>query len=299
MSQNPDQIPDSASTVPMSDDKSGLPSPTLPAGSGTFSSPSSPGSGQQYSYNPYPLPPYVPYPYPPPSYTQPGNTVQNAQAYPVYKYPLPLRTSIKQLPRQYLRVLIRPSVATFEEEKQKAAWNIVWVQLVLNAVIGGLFGFAIYTYLLPTFFAQFQITKISIFDVKSLYEGMAVRGTLNGFFSTPIYAFIDWSVLYFVAKAFKGRGRFLEYIYCSTLFFVPLQFLSDLLSFIPVVGLFLTPAVIVYAIIITISMTRAVHRLSTIRASLAVLIIPTCAFLFLLVVATLVFLAAALIVSGH
>src|SRR5690348_14006544 len=44
--------------------------------------------------------------------------------------PLPLREAIKQLPRQYWKVLTRPGAATFAEEMGKAEWGIIWAQLL-------------------------------------------------------------------------------------------------------------------------------------------------------------------------
>src|SRR5436309_7161671 len=49
--------------------------------------------------------------------------------------PLPLAQAIQALPRQYFRVLTKPSVATFAEEMGKASWNIVWVQLIGLGII--------------------------------------------------------------------------------------------------------------------------------------------------------------------
>ena len=44
--------------------------------------------------------------------------------------PLPLAQANRALPRQYFRVLTKPSVVTFAKEMGKASWNMVWVQLI-------------------------------------------------------------------------------------------------------------------------------------------------------------------------
>src|SRR5215467_14082266 len=43
---------------------------------------------------------------------------------------VPLAEAIQQLPRQYIKVLTKPSAATFAEEMGKASWSIFWVQLL-------------------------------------------------------------------------------------------------------------------------------------------------------------------------
>ncbi len=55
--------------------------------------------------------------------------------------PLPLQEAIRELPGQYLRVITKPSTAVFAEEQGKAAWNIVWVQLIALAIITSLLVF--------------------------------------------------------------------------------------------------------------------------------------------------------------
>src|SRR6266849_6313508 len=49
--------------------------------------------------------------------------------------PLLLAEAIWQLPRQYLKVMCRPSARTFREELGKASWGIVLVQFYALVVI--------------------------------------------------------------------------------------------------------------------------------------------------------------------
>src|SRR6266496_1050109 len=96
-----------------------------------------PNSG--YDNPPYgtPQPPYSapqpPYgaPYPQPGYDYP----------PPQTAPLPLGEAIRQLPNQYIKVLTRPSAATFAEEQGKASWDIVWVQLIIYAIVAAVLGY--------------------------------------------------------------------------------------------------------------------------------------------------------------
>src|ERR1700680_1241285 len=65
----------------------------------------------------------------PPNYQQ--QNYGTAYGTPVVSVPLPLGEAVRQLPNQYIKVLTKPSILTFDQEKGKAAWNIVWVQLFI------------------------------------------------------------------------------------------------------------------------------------------------------------------------
>lgn len=295
MPTDPDQNSDPNATSLIPDETLNIISPSLPDESAYFEYSSSSSHGQTYPKYSYPSPFYLHYPYPPPSYLyNSGTRSPGGRSYPAYSYPLPLAMAIKQLPKQYLKVLTRPGVATFMQEKQKAAWNIISVQLAFLAIMGGLLGFTNYTFILPMILSQLNLSKIGGFDVANMYKGMALSGGFSGLISTPIAAFISWTIYYYIAKAFKGRGEFIEYIYCFTLYYIPIQIIGSLLIFgsllvfMPLVGLLLSFVVSLYIPILAIFMTMAVHRLSTGKAILAVLILPICG-IALVVVAALAF----------
>src|SRR5437588_5585054 len=48
---------------------------------------------------------------------------------------------ISQLPEQYINVITHPWTGVFIAEKRKADWDIVWIQLLANAIIAGVLGF--------------------------------------------------------------------------------------------------------------------------------------------------------------
>ena len=52
-----------------------------------------------------------------------------------YPSPLPLGRAIRDLPAQYAKILSRPGVTSFREEKGKASWGINWVQLIGLSII--------------------------------------------------------------------------------------------------------------------------------------------------------------------
>jgi hypothetical protein len=230
-----------------------------------------------------PSPPFqVHYPYPPPSYLyQSTSLAPEPPSYPVYSYPLPPGTAIKQLPHQYLRVLTRPD-ATFAQEKQKAAWNIVRVQLVLLAVIGAISGYLNYAFFIPQYFSVLHLSKISAIDVIGLYKDQAVQGSLQWLITLPAAAFLLGSITYLLARGFHGQGTYLEHIYCTLLFFVPAQLIGNLLSSIPLMGLVSIPLAFVYSLFVLIRMTMAVHGLNAKKASLTILLLPASALVLVL-----------------
>ncbi len=110
--------------------------PYGPPPQGPYNQPQGPYSAPPYGQpqNPYGYPPQAPYGVPP--YQQPGYGYV-----PPPVAPLPLGEAIRQLPQQYIKILTKPSAATFAEEMGKAAWNIVWVQLLGLAVITAVLGY--------------------------------------------------------------------------------------------------------------------------------------------------------------
>src|SRR5215472_16580396 len=96
---------------------------------------------------PYSQPPQGPFGQPQPPYGQPQPPYGAPYQEPGYGYPqpqttpLPLGEAIRQLPNQYIRILTKPSAATFAEEQGKAAWDIVWVQLIIYAIAAAVLGY--------------------------------------------------------------------------------------------------------------------------------------------------------------
>src|SRR5215470_2509777 len=131
----------------------------------------------QPQQGPYGQPPLGPYGQPQPPYGQPQPPYGAPYQQPGYGYPppqaapLPLGEAIRQLPQQYIRVLTKPSAATFAEEQGKAAWNIVWAQLLGIAILS-----AIFTLL------AFQLVLPSIMSI----EGLAVNIALAEIILIPL-----------------------------------------------------------------------------------------------------------------
>src|SRR6266700_130076 len=179
--------------------------------------------GQPQTPYGYGAPPQGPYgaPYQEPGYGMP----------PVQAAPLPLGEAIRQLPNQYIRVLTKPSAATFAEEQGKAAWNIVWIQLIIYAIAAAVLGY-LALLISPN---QFSTTGSS-----ALSPGMIQTISLSAGFGlillVPIFFFIGVGIYYLIAKAFGGQGTFLAQSYTTLLYGVPIGILSSVLRLIPILG---------------------------------------------------------------
>lgn len=180
--------------------------------------------------------------------------------------PLPLGEAIRELPNQYIRVITKPSVGVFAEEQGKAAWNIVWTQLIGLAIISALLSIG--------------ILNVALSTNPTARQSFGAIGAASGVFAIlflifiPIAFFIGTGIYHLIAKAFGGRGTFLTYCYCYLLFAVPLGIISGVLGLIPFVGSLASLAISIYQIVLQVYMTMAVHRLTGGKATLAVLILP-------------------------
>jgi hypothetical protein len=234
-----------------------------PANSYETAPPNRYGSTDSTPENPYAVPPYA--------YTP---TYRAEPAYgPPEEHPLPLGEAIRQLPRQYFKVLTKPSPMTFAEEMGKAAWNIVWVQLIGLGIIYtllGLLGFAITpatTTTPPTTSGTQQIVAMV-----QLISRISFYVTLGDIVLIPLFFFIVMGIIYALAKAFGGQGKFVTQGYAYLLFDVPLGIISSLLGLLPLAGLFLALGLLIYRIVLAIFSIMAVHRIGGGKASAVVLI---------------------------
>jgi hypothetical protein len=202
--------------------------------------------------------------------------------------PLPLGEAIRQLPNQYIRVITKPGVGVFAEEQGKAAWNIVWIQLIGFAIISALLSIGIFNVALSTN----PTARQSFGAIGAASGGLPISFLIF----IPIGFFISAGIYHLVAKAFGGRGTFLTYCYCYLLFVVPLGIISNVLGLIPLLGSIAALAVGIYQIVLQVYMTMAVHRLTGGKATLAVLILPIIG-LVIGVIVTIIIVAA--VVGSH
>jgi hypothetical protein len=262
------------------------------------------GQPQQGPYGP---PPQGPYGQPQPPYVQPqgpyGQPQQGPygppyqeQGYsmpPVQAAPLPLGEAIRQLPNQYIRVLTKPSAATFAAEQGKAAWNIVWIQLIIYAVILVVLGY-IGSLIGLSFGALSSLMNTGSLSSSGMnpatLQAVAASSSFGEIILVPLGFFIVVGVYYLVAKAFGGQGTFLAQGYNYLLYQVPIGILGGVIALIPILGGIVAFALYIYGIVLNVFLIMATHRLSGGKAT-AVVLIPIAVIVVLSCVLGVIFFA--------
>jgi hypothetical protein len=212
--------------------------------------------------------------------------------------PLPLNEAVRQLPNQYIRVLTKPSAATFSEELRKSSWDITLVQLLIMIVVGIVFG--LITALLSSavvnaYVANGDLTGTSLQAVRAILVSSSIGGAFLRILTVPVGFFIGVGVQFLLAKAFSGQGTFLTQSYTTLLYQVPIYVISSLLSLlgvIPAAGGFIIGLVGlvlgIYSIVLNVYQIMATHRLSGGKAT-AVVLIPYGILLLLVLLCAIAF----------
>lgn len=167
----------------------------------------------------FPHPGYTAPVFPPPAY---GYAYGYA---PPQAHPLPLGQAIRELPYQYKKILTKPGVRSFAEEKGKADWGIIWLQLLFQMLLQ----IAISVPTLLNDAASFNNTTSNT-PLSSPAIGMIETLALVIF--APLVFFGTVGIQYLLARAFKGTGDFKQQAYNQLLFQVPIGIVSSLLSLI-------------------------------------------------------------------
>lgn len=168
--------------------------------------------------------------------------------------PLPLGRAIQELPAQYIKVLSRPSIRTFIEEKGKASWGIVWVQLIGLSIISAILIAVDYLVYPPHLAAGSSGLSAASLQLVAILSAVIFTLVL-----TPVSFLAAGGIIYLIARIFRGKGTYLAQIYTTLLFGVPLVIVSYLLLLVPVVGGWLTYVPHIYSAILLILSLIAVH----------------------------------------
>jgi len=188
--------------------------------------------------------------------------------------PPQLSETIWHLPRQYVKVLFRPSAQTFREEVGKAGWGIVLIQFYLLLVIT--IALSYLGHVIPSS-ALHTTSAITIGAFKpfgflpSPYNGIVF--ILGSFL-------IGLCTAYLFSRYWRGQGSFLAHAYCLLLCTIPLVTISGSLLLIPATYTFvvlltsLVIALFVYRMVLHGCIIAAVHGLDGGKAALIVLIFP-------------------------
>ncbi len=248
--------------------------------------------------NPYAMPPQNPYANAPenPYATTPASEPYYVGGYmPFTQGPLPLGEAIRQLPGQYLRVLTRPGAMTFAAEMGKASWDIVWVQLIFLAIVTA--GLSYLGVLINRGLGLGTTTSNPALSpsMAQAIQALTLGSSLGNIILVPLLFFIGMGILFGLARAFGGQGRFVTQCYTILLFDVPLRILIAIVGLIPFAGPILAIAGYIYDVVLAIFAIMAVHRLTGGRAS-AVVLIPIGVALVL--ACALVIVVVAIIISA-
>jgi hypothetical protein len=201
--------------------------------------------------------------------------------------PLQLSEAIWQLPRQYIKVIFRPSAQTFREELGKASWSMVLIQFYILIVIT-----VALTYLAHIIPGSALHTTSAI-GIGSYRPFTFLPSPYNGITFILASFFFGLITAYFFSRLWRGQGRFLTHTYGLLLCTIPLVTISGALLLIPagsLVGVlvFLIGLLFAYRMILHGCIIMAAHGLSAGKATVIVLIIPMI-FVVLGVIGVIVF----------
>src|SRR6266536_1735971 len=212
--------------------------------------------------------------------------------------PLPLNEALRQLPNQYVRVLTKPSAATFAEELRKSSWDITLVQLLIMIVVGIILGIItalISSATVNTYIANSDLTGTSLQAVRAFVVSTSIGAAFLRIITVPLTFFIGVGIQFLLAKAFSGQGTFLTQSYTALLYQVPVYIVSSvlgLLGTIPVAGGIIVGliglALFIYSVVLNVYQIMATHRLSGGKAA-GVVLIPYAVLLFLFLLCGLAF----------
>ena len=173
--------------------------------------------------------------------------------------PLPLGQAIRALPGQYIKILFRPSVQSFVEEKDKGGWGIIWAQLIVLGILGAILQ-SLGLLISPPVFSSATSAGLS---QSTLLTASIVFISIAEIVFTPISFLLAGAIIFWIARAFGGKGKYREQIYTTLLFGFPLVTLGYLLYLIPVVGTWLIYTPHIYSLVLLFISLRAVHRFGT------------------------------------
>jgi len=198
-----------------------------------------------------------------------------------------LRDAIWELPERYIFVIRHPTADVFRAEKGKAEWDVVWIELLANAVIAGLLG--LLGMVIPFAGPGNVPSNGTGLQSPDVVHGLNLSTTVGLIVFIPVMFFVGSGILRLLARGFGGDGSFLEQCYTTLLFQVPFGVALSVLRLLPFVGGFFfwlgSLAALLYGIVLQILATMAVYHLDADKATpvviiTAVILIPVTILLF-------------------
>jgi Yip1 domain len=187
---------------------------------------------------------------------------------------LPLGEALLELPLQYIKVLIRPSVKTLSREMSKASQGIVLIQLFALVILT--IALALLGHVIPSS----AMHAIAAHSIGSIRPFALLPSPWNGITFVFASFFIGLCTAYMFSKLFGGQGTFLAHCYCLLLCTVPLVTVSGALLLIPASGPLvivvesIVAALFLYRLVLHTLTIMAVHDLGVGQAITIVLILP-------------------------
>lgn len=170
----------------------------------------------------------------------------------------PLSQAIRALPGQYLKVLTRPSVTTFTEEKGKATWSTIWAQFIGLGVIGAILQ-SLGLLISPPNYHSFAGATAGLSPTTLLVSSIVFLAIVETLL-TPVSFLAFGGILFLIARIFGGQGTYREQIYTTLLYGVPMVMLSYLLFLVPVAGAWLLYLPHIYSLVLLVISMMAVHQ---------------------------------------
>jgi Yip1 domain len=170
----------------------------------------------------------------------------------------PLSQAIRALPGQYIKVLTRPTVTTFAEEKGKATWGIIWTQLIGLGIIGAILQ-SLGLFISPPNYNSIAGATAGLSPTTLLVSSIVFLAIVE-ILLTPVSFLAVGGILFLIARIFGGKGTYREQIYTTLLYGVPMVILSYLLYLIPGAGAWLLYVPHIYSLVLLIISMMAVHQ---------------------------------------
>jgi hypothetical protein len=124
-----------------------------------------------------------------------------------------------------------------------------------------------------------------------------VGDAFGGLIGAFVGFFVLSGIIYISAKIFGGQGSFLTQSWLLSLFYVPLNIIAAIAGIIPLLGSLVALATFIYGIVLSVMAVASAHRMTTGRATAAVLL--PLIVIFALVCAFAAALVALLIAIFH
>ncbi|PZS06130.1 MAG: hypothetical protein DLM69_00395 [Candidatus Chloroheliales bacterium] len=151
---------------------------------------------------------------------------------------------------KWLKVLTRPSVATFASEVPAANWVTTFLGVLIYAVFSVLVFITIMG-IAPWSGAR-RISPSFVYLDIALYVSTAIALIL-----------VAWLIYGLAQASGKGTGNFVTQTYLYSLYTIPLAIFANLLALVPVLDIYAPLAAVIYGLLLTYYMVQAAHRLNS------------------------------------